>query len=106
MSEPKTFSFAVRLQRTVTEYAFVRVPATTALLRSDPESADGGVQIDGEKVMAAAVQIGEDPEIHWVRESSEIVPHPSQTPLPADYPLRPPVFPDNETPIHLQGDDQ
>jgi len=74
----KTFSISVRLQRVTTETAHVSVPLSQELFHSNP---DGSETVDGERVIAAAIELGRNPDIRWSVEGEVVVtPHPLQTP--------------------------
>lgn len=74
----KTFSISVRLQRVTTETAHVSVPLSQELFHANP---DGSETIDGEKVMAAAIELGRHPTTRWSIEGEVVItPHPLQTP--------------------------
>ena len=74
----KTFSVSVRLQRVITESAHVSVPLTRELFHVNP---DGSETIDGEKLIAAAVELGTHPSTDWSVEGEAVIaPHPLQTP--------------------------
>ena len=74
----KTFSVSVRLQRVTTETAHVSVPLSQELFHSNP---DGSETIDGEKVIAAAIELGRHPATRWSIEGELVItPHPLQTP--------------------------
>ena len=74
----KTFSVSVRLQRVTTETTHVSVPLSQELFSANP---DGSETIDGEKVIAAAIELGRQPETRWsVDGDVAITPHPLQTP--------------------------
>ncbi|WP_285577834.1 hypothetical protein [Actinoallomurus iriomotensis] len=71
-----TYSISVRLQRTTTEECHVSVPVTGALLQ-DETDAEGMRHLDGEKVLAAAVQLGRE-ATDWLPEAQDISVHPVQ----------------------------
>lgn len=72
-----SFSISVRLQRTKRESAHISVPLTPDLMRSSGASS---AKIDVEKLMQAAVELGQQPDITWALEEQVIAPHPVQTP--------------------------
>jgi hypothetical protein len=74
----KTFSVSVRLQRVTTESAHVSVPLSQELFHSNP---DGSETIDGEKLIAAAIELGKHLETRWSVEGEVVItPHSLQTP--------------------------
>jgi hypothetical protein len=73
----KTFSVSVRLRRVTTETAHVSVPFSQELFQSNP---DGSETIDGEKIIAAAIELGRHPATRWNVEGEVVItPHPLQT---------------------------
>jgi hypothetical protein len=77
MTQAKTYSVSVRLRRTTIEEAFVSVPITTDMWKAPDDQ--GRVSLDGEKVMAEALNIGSDPETVWtLEEQPKIEHHPIQ----------------------------
>jgi hypothetical protein len=80
MDEPiPTYSISLRLRKTTTEEAFVRVPVTGELI---VWQADGTGRIDSDKLIHRAIEIGKDSGIGWQREGEVVEPHPIQTPPP------------------------
>lgn len=77
--EPKTYSIALHLRRTIHEDAFVAVPVTNAILR---QNEDGTASIDFEAFVAEAVRVSQNQGVDWQIESSATEPHPVQCPLP------------------------
>jgi hypothetical protein len=74
----KTFSVSVRLQRVTTETAHVSVPLSQELFSAN---SDGSETIDGQKVIAAAIELGRQLETRWSVEGEVVItPHPLQTP--------------------------
>ena len=74
----RTFSVSVRLQRVTTETAYVSVPLSQELFSAKP---DGSETIDGERVIAAAIELGRQSETRWSVEGEVVItPHPLQTP--------------------------
>ncbi len=75
-SEPeRTYSIAVRVRRTIVEEVHVRVLVSDAVVTDD--------HVDGAKVFAEAVRLGETGEHRWRREGEPVVEvHPLQTPPP------------------------
>jgi hypothetical protein len=75
-----TVSITVRLRRTTTEEIHVSVPVTDDLIVDEP---DGTAHLSGEKVFAAALQLGHDAGLTWRAEDAAVVEiHPLQTPPP------------------------
>jgi len=75
MSVPH-YSISVRLRRTIVEEVHVRVPVTQAVMGDDDH-------LDGGKVFAAAVRIGQVEDQRWRVEGEPAVElHPMQTPPP------------------------
>lgn len=74
-----TYSISLRIQRTTTEVAFVKVPVTPDLIIEQP---DGTGRIDVDKMVRRAVEMGQAPEVAWQREEQLVHPHPIQTPPP------------------------
>lgn len=84
MEAPKKFSVLLRLQKVTTEYAYVLVPVTEAVL--GPADAEGHQRIDPEKFAREGARLAADPDVRWIIEGEPITkPHPLQTPLPSDY---------------------
>ena len=85
MSESKperdTYSIQIRLQRTVTEDAYVGVPVTSDVI---VEADDGTGRIDPERLLEAAKQLSVDARVQWVQESCNTDAHPIQQPEPDD----------------------
>jgi hypothetical protein len=82
MEEPvqPTYSISVRIKRTVTEEIHVLVPVTSQVIDEQP---DGSGRINGERVFAEAVRIGQTHDLAWRREGEPLVEiHPLQTPPP------------------------
>jgi hypothetical protein len=72
-----TYSISVRLQRVTTETAHVSVPLSQELFYRNP---DGSETIDGEKVIAAAIELGGSLATRWSVEGPVVIaPHPVQT---------------------------
>lgn len=61
-------SIAFRLRRTITEESYVRVPVDDAVM--------GPHGLDTDKLMAAAVELGE--QAQWTRETAQVALHPIQ----------------------------
>lgn len=70
------YSISVRLQRTTTEECYVSVPVTDALMQDETDT-DDMQRLDGEKVLAAAVQLGKE-ATDWLPEAQTISVHPVQ----------------------------
>ncbi len=82
MDDTPTYSISLRLRRTTTEVAFVKVPVTGDLMQAG-EDAEGHRHLDPEKVLDAAIRLGKDARTHWVAETEPAIePHPIQTPPP------------------------
>jgi hypothetical protein len=77
--EIKTHSIALRLRKTIFEDAYVSVPVTQEILK---ENEDGSFGIDFEKFVAEAIRISEDPSTDWRLETTQVDPHPVQSPRP------------------------
>jgi hypothetical protein len=74
----RSLSVSVRLRRTKTETAHVSVPITDELTRPSDEGA--GRNLDGEKIMNAALKLGKHESTHWEQEGEpEIQLHPVQS---------------------------
>jgi hypothetical protein len=86
LDEPKTYSIMLRLRRVTTEYAYVNVPVTDAIMKI--EEPGGQASIDFERFAAQGIRYGGDPDVKWIREAQDVTPHPMQTPLPEGYPLK------------------
>jgi hypothetical protein len=78
-SQAYSYSVSFRLQREITEVAFVSVPITEDLLIIQP---DGTRKIDVTKTTHRAVELGNAPTLTWMPEGQQIRPHPIQTPPP------------------------
>jgi hypothetical protein len=78
----ETYSMLLHLRRTVYEDAYVSVPLTGAVMRTDPK--DGFLRIDFDLLAAQAGRISENPKVEWRTESTVVEPHPVQQPLPED----------------------
>jgi hypothetical protein len=75
----KTFSISMRLQRTITEFAFVSVPVTQELL---VDQSDGTQRLDVNKVTQYALELGQTHGLNWQPEDAQIQLHPIQTAPP------------------------
>lgn len=73
--QPNMVSISWRLQRVVTEYAYVTVLVTEDLIDAQP---DGTGRINVEKMVARARELGTWPQAHWLPEAVEIQMHPIQ----------------------------
>jgi hypothetical protein len=71
----------LRLQRTIQEDAYISIPWTEEIMR---RNADGTAELDTEKLVALAVEVGENPGVEWKQESLSIEPHPIQGPKPEE----------------------
>jgi hypothetical protein len=69
----------LRLQRIIQEDAYISIPWTEAIMR---KKADGTLELDMEKLVALAVETGNNPDVEWKQESLSIEPHPIQGPKP------------------------
>ena len=78
-SEGATYSVSFRLQRTTIEFTFVSVPVTADLLVQQP---DGTGQIDVDKMVQRAIEMGKASGVVWQSEEQQVQPHPIQTPPP------------------------
>jgi len=77
--EQKTYSISLRLRRIVVEDAYVAVPVTDAIIKTNVDGQNG---IDVDRFVAEAIRIGSDPKVEWKVESTSIEGHPTQGPLP------------------------
>jgi len=77
--EQKTYSIALRVRRVTYEDAYVAVPVTSDITKSN---ADGSVGIDAEAFFAEAIRVSQDPRVEWKTESCQTEPHPEQRDLP------------------------
>jgi len=80
-SNEKTFSIAFRLRRIVYEDAYVSIPVTEAVMKSEPE-ADGTRRLDTDKLIAEAIALGKNEAAEWCVEETQTTPHPVQQPKP------------------------
>jgi len=77
---PATYSISVRLRRTLVEEVHVSVPVSDEVITEEP---DGSAHLDGGKVFAVAVRLGETTALQWRPEGEPVVEiHPSQPPPP------------------------
>lgn len=76
MTEPASYSIAVRVRRVTAEEGYVRVPVDASVMNPEPE-ADGTYRLDGEKVMVRALQLAAEPT-EWRLEEQSLSIHPSQ----------------------------
>jgi hypothetical protein len=75
--EPNALSISVRLRRRQTETAQVSVPITEEVMRPDDEG--GGLKMDVDKIIEAALQLGKLNSTEWEIEGEpEIQLHPVQ----------------------------
>lgn len=76
--EPNRLSISVRLRRVRTETAHVSVPITEELLIPD-ETSPNSRRVDIDKLIAAALAMGDDETIDWTPEDEGAVQlHPTQ----------------------------
>jgi hypothetical protein len=76
--DPNRLSISVRLRRVRTETAHVSVPITEELLVPD-ETNPASRRVDIDKLIAAALEMGNTDAIDWTRENEEVVQlHPTQ----------------------------
>ena len=71
-----TYSISVRLQRTTVEERYVSVPVTEAMMQAEPDE-DGARRLDPGKLVAAAIELGQD-DTDWLPEARSVVLHPIQ----------------------------
>jgi hypothetical protein len=76
--EKDTFSVQLRLRRVIYEDAYISVPLTKALAKSD------GKGLDIKKFLAEGIRLGNSEGIEWKIESSTVEAHPMQSPKPDD----------------------
>lgn len=82
MDENRTYSISLRLRRTITEEAFVQVPVNEDIMQAGVDD-QGYHHIDPQKLMQAAVRLGNDAATTWRVESPPVIePHPIQAPPP------------------------
>jgi hypothetical protein len=75
--EPNALSISVRLRRRQTETAQVSVPITEEVMRPNDEG--GGLKMDVDKIIEAALQLGKLNSTEWEIEGEpEIQLHPVQ----------------------------
>lgn len=79
MSDARTYSIQVRLQRTTVEDGYVSVPITGAVTM---QHEDGSTRVDGAAVFAAALRMGADPRVEWKAETTQVQVHPLQMERP------------------------
>lgn len=73
-----TVSIVVRVRRTVTEALHISVPVTDDLIVDEP---DGSSHLDGGRVFAAAIRLGQTAGLPWRPEGEPVIEiHPWQTP--------------------------
>lgn len=72
----ETYSVSVRLRRTSVEERYVSVPITNELMRAE-QAEDGTRRLDPEKLLAAAIEFGQD-DTDWSPEDREVTVHPIQ----------------------------
>ncbi len=71
-----SYSVSFRLRRTVVEERYVSVPITDAVMQAEPDE-DGAYHVDTGKLVAAAIQLGQD-DTDWLPEEREVTLHPIQ----------------------------
>jgi hypothetical protein len=71
----------IRLRRTTHEDAYVAVPLTDAVMRTEPEP-DGTYRIDFEAFVREAVRLSATPGVDWRAEEESVAMHPLQGPVP------------------------
>jgi hypothetical protein len=71
-----TYSISMRLQRTITEFAFISVPVIDELLI---EQSDGTKRLDVNKVTQQAIALGNADGLVWHSEEQQVQLHPIQT---------------------------
>ena len=81
--DEKTYSIALRLRRVTVEDAYVAVPVTQAIMKSEAES-DGTFGIEWEALVAEAMRLGAREEAEWRVEEITSSTHPTQKPCPDD----------------------
>jgi hypothetical protein len=80
--DDQQLSLSVRLRRVRTETATVSVPITDGVISPD---AEGSRKIDVDKVIEAALRLGNLDSTHWdIEKDPEITLHPIQTPPAQD----------------------
>ena len=75
----------MRLRRVIVEDAYVGVPVTEAIMKSEPEpEPDGTYRIDFEAFTREAIRLAADATVDWRREDAEMRTdiHPTQGPVP------------------------
>jgi hypothetical protein len=80
-NEQITHSIVLRLRRVVYEDAYVAVPVTDTIIKTN-EAGEG--KIDFELFVAEAIRFGSDPRVEWKAESTSMEAHPLQVPTPDD----------------------
>ncbi|MER7278752.1 hypothetical protein ABT369_30355 [Dactylosporangium sp. NPDC000244] len=73
---PKSYSIAVRLQRTTTEETYLSVPVDGAIMQDEPAD-DGNYRIDPGKLWAEAIRLAGE-SAAWTVEDRQVAPHPIQ----------------------------
>ncbi len=77
----RTYSISIRLQRTTTEYAYVSVPVSDAILG---KQTNGIRKVDPAKLGEMSIALGRSAEVHWHPEDQNIQMHPMQQPPEPD----------------------
>ncbi|MFG2989108.1 hypothetical protein ACGFZK_07375 [Streptomyces sp. NPDC048257] len=80
-----TYSVSVRLQRTSVAERYVSVPLSAAVMQTEPDE-DGTYRLDPGKIVAAAIELGQD-DTDWSSEAREVKVHPIQKAPDAVQPL-------------------
>ena len=71
-----TYSVSFRLRRVSVEERYVSVPVDRTMMRTQPEE-DGSFRLDTDKLVAAAIELGQD-DSAWLPEEREVTLHPIQ----------------------------
>jgi hypothetical protein len=82
-NENDTYSIQIRVQRIISEDAYVAVPVTDTIMNSTSHE-DGTFRIDSDKLIAEALRISNDARVEWRFETCHTQAHPIQQPLPQD----------------------
>jgi hypothetical protein len=76
---PPSLSIVVRLQRVTTEYVYLSVPVTNAMMDKEP-TADGSYRVGSEALFAEAQRRAREPDVAWQLDGEPRVGlHPEQT---------------------------
>lgn len=77
---PEHTCIVLRLRRTVQEDAYVAVPISDAILKTEP---DGSRRIDFDRFVAEAIRLSADPAVEWrVEGPASVETNPIQQPIP------------------------